>query len=66
MSLQGNVKRHGFQKQELRSLIFMFYFDFSSYDDSVCKKLEKVNHKFNNKTHSFLNRDFNVINLMVL
>ena len=28
-------------------LIFMFYFDFLSKDDSLCKKLEKLNHKLN-------------------
>ena len=27
--------------------MFMIYFDFLPKDDSVCKKLEKLNHNFN-------------------
>ena len=47
MSSQGNVEGHVFQKQAWRPLNSMFYFDFLSWDDSVCKKLEKLNHNFN-------------------
>ena len=53
MSSQGNIKDHVFKKQTWRPLIFMCYFDFLSLDDSVCKKLEKINHKFN-YTHTSL------------
>ena len=57
ISFQGNVKGHVFQKQAWIPLIFMFYFDFLSKDDSVCKKLEKkLNHNFN-YTHTSLNND---------
>ena len=54
MSSQGNIKDHVFLKQAWIPLIFMFYFDLLSYDDSVCKKLEKLNHKLN-YTHTSLN-----------
>ena len=53
MSSQGNAKGHVFEKPAQRPLIFMFYFDFIPQDDSVCKKLEKYNHKFN-YTHTSL------------
>ena len=42
MSFEGFVKSHVFPKQAWTPYIFIFYFD-----DSVCKKLEKLNHKFN-------------------
>ena len=45
MSFEGYVKGHVFQNQAWRPFIFMFHFDFLSKDDSVCKKLEKLNHK---------------------
>ena len=55
MSFQGKFKGYVFQKQAWRPLIFMFYFDFLSQDDSVCKKLEKLNHNFNYTHTSFSN-----------
>ena len=36
MSFQSNVKGHIFQKQARRPLIFKFYLDFLSLDDSAC------------------------------
>ena len=47
MSSQGNVKGNVFEAQAWRYLIFMFYFEFLAKDDSACKKLEKLDHKFN-------------------
>ena len=51
MSSQDNVKDRDLEKK-WRPLIFMFYLDFLSLDDSVCKKLEKLKHKFN-YTHTY-------------
>ena len=42
MSSQGNDKGHVFQKQAWRPLIVMIYFDLTSKDDCVWKKLEKL------------------------
>ena len=41
MSSEDNVKGRVFQKQARILLIFMYYFDFLSQDDSEGKKLEK-------------------------
>ena len=52
MSFQGNVKGHVFQKQAY-PLFLCFILIFLSQADSVCKKLEKLNHKVN-YTHTSL------------
>ena len=36
--ISSNVKGHVFQKQAWRPIIFMFYFYFLAFYDSVCKK----------------------------
>ena len=56
MPSQGNVKGYVFQKQAWRPLILRFYFYFLSFDDSVCKKQEKINLNFNNTHTSLIER----------
>ena len=47
MLFQGNIKGHVFKNKHRVLLLLLFDFYFLALDDSVCKKLEKLNHNFN-------------------